>query len=160
MIFIFDFVVLGRLRSKIRKIENSKFQAHEFWFCKVSQNGRFYYSSYMIRDDLRAKSAKVENRFSVFRDAPWSLGELPKSCFQGVDSWLLTFTAKSQRESKKRVVRAPENIRIIEKRKENKEKLDTHKSSNPIRPTTLLNDEFRVSPNIYKTNLKSKKHLF
>ena len=69
------------------------------------------------------------------------------------------FYCKVLRESKKRVVRAPENIKIIQKRKETQEKWDTQKSLNSIRPMTLLNGEFQVSQNIYKTNIKFIKTL-
>ena len=67
------------------------------------------------------------------------------------------FYCKTLARIKKHLVRAHENIKIVLKRYENKEKLDTRKSSNSIRPMTFQNDEFQVSPKIRKTNIKSTK---
>ena len=88
------------------------------------------------------------------------LDEPPKWHLERACFWLSTLFLKAQPESNYFLFRPPQNIKIIEKRQENKRKSNTWKSSKSTGPKTLQNIEIQLSANAIETNKNHTKATF
>ena len=88
------------------------------------------------------------------------LDEPPKWHLERACFWLSTLSLKAQPESNYFLFRPPQNIKIIEKRQENKRKSNTWKSSKSTGPKTLQNIEIQLSANAIETNKNHTKATF